>query len=425
MDDVVVVLGAHPFPVEGARVVDLRRLAAWPRRLPAGRPRRPVSRDGGCRRLPRGRPAALARRDRAGDRGVARRRGCRRRRELRWSTWTSRLPRPGSVGPTFPTTADGRSDRCSSPATTSGLPTTSTPQTTCAGSRGSLATTDLPPIETDVGPTPGSALAAARARRRLTVEEAAARADLDPETVRALEEARVYRFETPQDAIAAVIVYANGLGISKREARELVGLPVRPRLLDAVVSARFLAALVFLGAVGAGRLVRRDVERRRRRRGASRSDDPGPVDHDDGCRAAGAVADRGRRLQRLEPSRCGDADLERGRRSRLPRSARSRMRPGRTTPKHGSTSRRAGRRSARGWRHSSASRRPRCPAATTRTGSSSSSARAEGHAGRTLPAPRPRQTVGVRRASSRSLSPSGIGSSQHSRTYRRSDSSKR
>ena len=114
-----------------------------------------------------------------------------------------------------------------------------------------MATTDLPPVETDPAPTPGSALAAARARRRLTVEEAAARADLDPDTVRALEEGRVYRFETPQDAIAAVIVYANGLGISKREARELVGLPVRPRLLERGRLRRFLAALVFLGAVGA------------------------------------------------------------------------------------------------------------------------------------------------------------------------------
>jgi hypothetical protein len=98
---------------------------------------------------------------------------------------------------------------------------------------------------------PGSIFAAARARRRLAVEEAAARADLDPETVRALEEARVYRFETTQDAIAAALVYATSLGISKREARELVGLPVHPRLVAAVLSARFAAALLFAGAVGA------------------------------------------------------------------------------------------------------------------------------------------------------------------------------
>lgn len=111
-----------------------------------------------------------------------------------------------------------------------------------------MATTDLPPpLASDTHP--GSVLAAARARRRLSVEEAAARADLDPETVRALEEARVYRFETTQDALAAALVYATALGVSKREARQLVGLPVRPRLVAAILSQRFVAALLFAAAL--------------------------------------------------------------------------------------------------------------------------------------------------------------------------------
>lgn len=117
-----------------------------------------------------------------------------------------------------------------------------------------MATADrtLAPAEVDPGPPPGSLLAAARARRRLSVEEAAARAGLDPETVRSLEQARVYRFETTQDALSAALVYAASLGISRREARTLVGLPVRPKLLDGLLSLRLWAAVVFLGALAAG-----------------------------------------------------------------------------------------------------------------------------------------------------------------------------
>lgn len=119
-----------------------------------------------------------------------------------------------------------------------------------AESSNSLTTTDLPPRHATEAHS-GSPFAAARARRRLSVEEAAARADLDPHTVRALEEARVYRFETTQDALAAALVYATALGVSRREARQLVGLPVRPRIIDTVLSARFAAAILFTAAVGA------------------------------------------------------------------------------------------------------------------------------------------------------------------------------
>ena len=71
-----------------------------------------------------------------------------------------------------------------------------------------------------------SALARARLHRQLTVDEMAQRAGLSVEEVRWLEEARVYRFARPDDALAATILYASALGIDNREARELAGLPV-------------------------------------------------------------------------------------------------------------------------------------------------------------------------------------------------------
>ncbi len=64
-------------------------------------------------------------------------------------------------------------------------------------------------------------------RRQLTIEEAAARAGLDPEDLRCLEEGRIYRFPPVNDALAAALTYATALGISKREARRITGLPVR------------------------------------------------------------------------------------------------------------------------------------------------------------------------------------------------------
>jgi transcriptional regulator with XRE-family HTH domain len=70
-----------------------------------------------------------------------------------------------------------------------------------------------------------SPFVAARLRRRLTLEEAAARADLDVDAVKSLEESRTYVFPSTADAIAAAVVYASSLGITAREARELAGLP--------------------------------------------------------------------------------------------------------------------------------------------------------------------------------------------------------
>ena len=73
-----------------------------------------------------------------------------------------------------------------------------------------------------------SPLARARLKRQLTREEAARRAGITAEEARWLEEARVYRFPKPDDALAATILYASALGIDNREARELAGLPVPP-----------------------------------------------------------------------------------------------------------------------------------------------------------------------------------------------------
>jgi transcriptional regulator with XRE-family HTH domain len=71
----------------------------------------------------------------------------------------------------------------------------------------------------------GSPLAKARLQRQLTVEETARRSGLSPEEVRWLEEGRVYRFATPDDALIATLLFATGLGIDAEEARRLAGLP--------------------------------------------------------------------------------------------------------------------------------------------------------------------------------------------------------
>ena len=94
-----------------------------------------------------------------------------------------------------------------------------------------------------------SPLGAARVRRRLTVDEVAARAQLDPRDVTALEEGRIYRFRSVQAAMSAALVYATWLGIDEREARRLAGLPVGRRLVEAWSLRRWLAALAFAAAL--------------------------------------------------------------------------------------------------------------------------------------------------------------------------------
>jgi len=108
--------------------------------------------------------------------------------------------------------------------------------------------------ETSTAPTSfrrgsgSSSVAAARLRRRLTVEDAAHRSGLSRAEIEWLEEGRLYRFATADDALAAAVVYASALGIGPAEARELAGLPSPP----ARGRARRLAILFALAASIAG-----------------------------------------------------------------------------------------------------------------------------------------------------------------------------
>jgi len=95
-----------------------------------------------------------------------------------------------------------------------------------------------------------SPLGAARLRRRLTVEEAAARARMEIDQVKSLEENCMYRFGSNADALAAALVYATALGISEREARQIAGLPVTSRLVDPWSLRRTMAIFAFLAALG-------------------------------------------------------------------------------------------------------------------------------------------------------------------------------
>jgi transcriptional regulator with XRE-family HTH domain len=113
----------------------------------------------------------------------------------------------------------------------------------------------------------GSPLARARLHRHLTLAETARRAGISEEQAQWLEEGRVYRFPTPDDALVAALLYGTALGVDNREARELAGLPVpaavptrsrTPRLavLAAVATGiALLAALLLVPRGGAHRTV--------------------------------------------------------------------------------------------------------------------------------------------------------------------------
>ena len=96
-----------------------------------------------------------------------------------------------------------------------------------------------------------SALARARLQRQLTIEEAARRAGLSTDQVEWLEDGRVYRFPSTDDALVAALLYGSALGIDHREARALAGVPVTPivggssrgRLIGAAALVAALAAL--------------------------------------------------------------------------------------------------------------------------------------------------------------------------------------
>jgi transcriptional regulator with XRE-family HTH domain len=115
-------------------------------------------------------------------------------------------------------------------------------------------------VAPQLDPTEASPLASARLQRKLTVDEAARRAGLTPEQVEWLEDGRVYRFPSSDDALMAVVVYATGIGIAADEARSLARLPVdapaehrrHSRLVGAAAAAMLLIALAITlaGAFG-------------------------------------------------------------------------------------------------------------------------------------------------------------------------------
>src|ERR671936_1659786 len=99
-----------------------------------------------------------------------------------------------------------------------------------------------------------SPLAVARLHRQLTLAETARRAGLSEEEARWLEEGRVYRFGSPDDALIAALLYGTALGIDNREARRLAGLPVpaapaeRNPLLRLIAVGAILIAFAVLAA---------------------------------------------------------------------------------------------------------------------------------------------------------------------------------
>jgi transcriptional regulator with XRE-family HTH domain len=90
-----------------------------------------------------------------------------------------------------------------------------------------------------------SPLARVRLHRQLTLEETARRAGLSLEQAQWLEEGRVYRFPSSDDALVATLMYGTALGIDNREARELAGLPVPPH----PVERNPLFRLIVIGAI--------------------------------------------------------------------------------------------------------------------------------------------------------------------------------
>jgi transcriptional regulator with XRE-family HTH domain len=95
-----------------------------------------------------------------------------------------------------------------------------------------------------------SPLAKARLQRQLTVEETARRAGLSTEEIRWLEEGRVYRFPSADDALLAALVYATALGVDAAEARQLAGLPPAPSLVQRHPRARYLVLAAAIVAAG-------------------------------------------------------------------------------------------------------------------------------------------------------------------------------
>jgi transcriptional regulator with XRE-family HTH domain len=102
----------------------------------------------------------------------------------------------------------------------------------------------LAPLETPAGG--GSPHTAARVRRQLTVEEVARRSGLTTDQVTWLESGRVYAFRTPEDALTATVLLCAALEIDLHTAREVAGLPTRPRSLEVNPRGRLTVVVALL-----------------------------------------------------------------------------------------------------------------------------------------------------------------------------------
>jgi transcriptional regulator with XRE-family HTH domain len=105
----------------------------------------------------------------------------------------------------------------------------------------------------DAIPEP-SPLAEAREHHDLSIKQVAYRSGLREEEIEWLEEGRIYRFPSQNQAILAAILYASAVGIDRYEARRLAGLPLvgisrvnaRHRLIVVSAVAALLSALTVM-----------------------------------------------------------------------------------------------------------------------------------------------------------------------------------
>ena len=288
----------------------------------------------------------------------------RRGRVLRRRPRTPRRARPSGLGRPSPTRAPAPSSRSSSRATTSDLQATSIRPMNGRRTPPSRRNETIRMELATALDRKRSRLAQARLARQLPVREAAAKAGLTEDEIAWLEEGRVYRFRTPDDALLALTLYTTALEIDHWEARQLAGLPV-----GRAPSARTPAN--GRGARGRPRRARRT---RRRVRAAGPRAGAGPPCAGGAARRGRpppeALADRRRRAEREREHHLHAPDGVEDRRARLPRSPACGGRTASTIRGRPCTTSRVATTSPTGSRASSASARCRCPAGRIQSGSS-------------------------------------------------------
>ena len=191
-------------------------------------------------------------------------------------------------------------------------------------------------------------LAAARMRRKLTVEAAARLARLTPDEVTWLEEGRLYRFPSSDSALLALLLYSTGLGIGRREARRLAGLPIftRPGREQVRQAA---------GMLDRRRPPRSPRPERSSSRASLRQSEHEPSPRDRGSRPAADLEGVGGRPQRQRRHELHPQRREQDRGDRLPDRPGHPRRPLRLSRDRRSTSIPAARGSPPGWPGNSAS----------------------------------------------------------------------